>query len=405
MKIKNIVLVCSLLAGIFACKATEEGLVKDNFGFAATQLDYAIRCSDSVLAQKPTERNGRAKVIPRTIEKDGSLRVVSSHDWCSGFFPGTLWMMYEYTGDDKWRDAAARYTWSIEDAKFHRGTHDLGFMIFCPYGKAYQLTGDERYRDVALHAAKTLSTRFNPTVGCIRSWDWNRQKWQYPVIIDNLMNLELLFWATEISGDSTYHNMAVSHADKTLKHHFRPDYSSYHVINYDTITGGVISKETLQGYNDESVWSRGQAWALYGYTMCYRYTHKQEYLNCAKAVADLMLNYPGLPADLVPYWDMSDPTIPNTSRDASAACIMASGLYELSEVLPIDGARYKQKADQIVENLSGSYRAPVGTHQGFLLLHSTGNRPSNDEIDVPISYADYYYLEALLRKAALDGAK
>lgn len=398
---KQIVLGIFILAALCGCQAPKKDLVKDNFDFSGLQLSYALLCADSALAANPGKQWGHKRIIPRTVEKDGSLRLVSSHDWCCGFFPANLWFMYEYTGEDKWKQAADRYTWAIEDAKFNAGSHDLGFMVYAPFGKAYALTGDERYKEVALQAARTLITRFNPTVGCIRSWDFNKQRWQYPVIIDNMMNLELLFWATQETGDPIYHQIAVSHADKTLENHFRADYSSYHVVNYDTITGNVITRETLQGYSDESVWSRGQAWALYGFTMVYRFTQNSRYLTCATKVADMMLNYPGLPQDLIPYWDMSDPDIPNTSRDVSAACIIASGLYELSESLPIDGAKYRQKADEILQNLSAHYRAEVNTHKGFLLLHSTGNRPANDEVDVPISYADYYYLEALLRKKRL----
>jgi Glycosyl Hydrolase Family 88. len=397
---KKILVVMGIWAftGLYSCKSPEKDLVKDSFNFSAAQLSYALSCADSTIAANPGKLWGFPRLIPRTEEKDGSLRLVSSHDWCCGFFPANLWFMYEYTREDKWKQAADRFSWSIEDAKFNGGSHDLGFMVYCPFGKAYQLTGEERYKEVALQAAKTLSTRFNPVVGCTRSWDFNKQRWQFPVIIDNMMNLELLFWATQVTGDSIYHKMAVSHADRTLENHFRPDYSSYHVVNYDTITGGVISKETLQGYSHESVWSRGQAWALYGFTMCHRFTNDFKYLALAQNIADMMLNHPLLPADMIPYWDMSDPAIPDAPRDASAASIMASGLYELSQALPLGGSKYKEKADCILQNLFDGYRAEVGTHQGFLLLHSTGNHPSGDEIDVPISYADYYYLEALLRK-------
>ncbi|NDV57374.1 glycoside hydrolase family 88 protein [Bacteroides sp. 519] len=387
-----------VLAALCGCQSPGKDLVKDNFTFSGSQLSYALTCADSALAANPGNQWGFPRLIPRTEEKDGSLRLVSSHDWCCGFFPANLWLMYEYTGEEKWKQAADRFSWSIEDAKFNAGSHDLGFMIYCPFGNAYRITGDDRYKEVALQAAKTLSTRYNPAVGCIRSWDFNKQRWQYPVIIDNMMNLELLFWATQTTGDSIYHKMAVSHADRTLENHFRPDHSSYHVINYDTITGSVISKETLQGYSHESVWSRGQAWGLYGFAMSYRFTNDPKYLTLSRNIADLMLNHPLLPEDMIPYWDMSDPAIPNVPRDVSAACIMASGLYELSKALPIDGSKYKAAADRILQNLSDGYRAEVGTHKGFLLLHSTGNHPSGDEVDVPISYADYYYLEALLRK-------
>lgn len=402
MKIRNLIIGCLVLITLIACNEGQDTLVKKNFAFAGQQLTYAVSCLEDVLKDEQSNNKKQNKVIPRSLKKDGSLKLVSPYDWCSGFFPGSLWQMYEYTGNQEWKDLAAKYTWSIEQAKNHRGTHDLGFMIFSSFGKGYQLTGSDDYKEVVLRAANTLSSRFNKTTGCIRSWDFNRDRWQYPVIIDNMMNLELLFWAAQATGNTIYYDMAVSHADATMKNHFRPDYTSYHVINYDTITGNVISKETLQGYSDQSVWSRGQAWALYGFTMCYRYTQKMEYLKCARNIADMLISYPGLPADLIPYWDMSDPAIPDSPRDASAACITASALYELSEVLPINGSGYRKHADKILFALDKSYKARVDTHKGFLLLHSTGNFPAGDEVDVPISYADYYYLEALIRKDKLD---
>lgn len=369
------------------------------FAFASTQLDYAIGCTEKARR----ENQNKKKVSPRTVEKDGSLRLVSPHDWCSGFFPGSLWQLYAYTRNNHWQQEADKHTWLVEEAKMHKGTHDLGFMIYCPFGQGYKLTGKDSYREVIMQAAKTLSTRYNPKVKAIRSWDFNRQNWLYPVIIDNMLNLELLFRATQLSGDSVYHQIAVNHANTTLANHFRPDASSYHVIDYDTLTGFPRLKCTKQGIADESVWSRGQAWGLYGYTMSYRFTRNPVYLQQAEKIARYFFHLPNLPKDLIPYWDMQDPAIPDAPRDASAAAIFASGLYELSSHLSTESSKqYKTIADRILKSLNEHYQAGKGTAQGFLLLHSTGNYPANDEIDAPISYADYYYLEALLRKEKLE---
>ena len=373
--------------------------IADNaFAFAAYQLDYAMKCTEEA---KKSAANKRL-VSPRTVEKDGSLRIVAPRDWCSGFFPGSLWQMYAYNHDSYWRQEAVSYTWPIEEMKRYKGTHDLGFVIYNSFGQAYRLTGERSYRDVALQAAKTLISRYRDRVKAIRSWDHNRDNWDYPVIIDNMMNLELLFWAAKETGDSTYYKIAVNHANTTLKNHFRDDCSSYHVVSFDTITGRAMKKVTHQGIHDESVWSRGQAWGLYGYTMCYRFTKDPAYLEQAGKIARFFFNQPGLPSDLIPYWDMKDPAIPQSPRDASAAAVFASGLYELSVYAsaPMSDT-CKKWADTIVENLEAHYQAEPGTGKGFLLLHSTGNYPSHDEIDVPISYADYYYLEALLRRTGI----
>ena len=250
-------------------------------------------------------------------------------------------------------------------------------------------------KSVIIEAAKTLSTRFNPKVGAIRSWDHNSDKWDYPVIIDNMLNLELLFEATKLKGDSIYHQIAVKHANTTLKNHFRADNSSFHVVDYDPENGEIIQKTTAQGYADESAWARGQAWGLYGYTLCYRYTKNPIYLAQANKIADYILNHPNLPKDKVPYWDYNDPKIPDAPKDASAAAITASALFELATYA--NNKSYTKSANQILNSLSNSYQAPANQNAGFILVHSTGHKPANSEIDVPINYADYYYLEALLR--------
>lgn len=365
---------------------------------ADEQLRYALKCTAEA---RKTAKGDR--VSPRSIDKDGNLVLVGPKDWCSGFFAGTLWQMYQYSHEQYWRENAVSNTWPIESAKWHRGTHDLGFMIGDSFGKAYQLTGEQSYRDVMLQAARTLITRYSPKVGCIRSWDHNADKWKYPVIIDNMMNLEMLFEAYKLTGDKRFYDIAVSHANVTMKNHFRSDYSSYHVVDYDPETGAVRMKVTHQGYSDDSFWSRGQGWALYGYTMCYRYTHDPRYLEQAKGVAKFLFSLKNMPEDGIYYWDMKDPAIPNTPRDASAAALVASAFYELQGYVDADLAKqYRAYADKIVNSLIDHYQAPVGSNQGFLLLHSTGHKPANSEIDVPINYADYFYMEALRRKAQLD---
>jgi len=361
--------------------------VKQQFANAASQTQVLL---DELNKMSPTGN----LVSPRTIEK-GTLKLVPSNDWTSGFFAGVLWYLYDYTHDDKWLKQARIYTDRLEKEQYNKGTHDLGFMINCSYGNGYRLTQDEHYKAVLIQAAKSLSTRYNTKTGVIRSWDHNADKWKNPVIIDNMMNLELLFKATRLTGDSSFYKIAVSHADHTLKNHFRADYSSYHVVDYDPETGAVLKKMTHQGYSDESAWARGQAWGLYGFTMCYRETGDKKYLLQAQNIAKFIFNNPTLPKDLVPYWDYNDPGIPNVPRDVSAACVMASALYELAGYSK--GNNYRQKADMILSSLGKGYLSPAGENFGFILLHSTGHKPANSEIDVPLNYADYYYLEALLR--------
>ena len=364
---------------------------------ADEQLHYALKCTSE--ARKTAKGN---KVNPRSIDKDGNLVLVGPKDWCSGFFAGTLWQMYQYSHMQFWRENAVSNTWLIESAKWHKGTHDLGFMIGDSFGKAYQLTGEQSYRDVMLQAARTLCTRYSPKVGCIRSWDHNADRWTFPVIIDNMMNLEILFEAYKLTGDKSFYDIAVSHANVTIKNHFRDDYSSYHVVDYDPVTGTVRSRVTHQGYSDDSFWSRGQGWALYGYTMCYRYTHDLRYLEQAKNIAKFLFSLKNMPEDGIFFWDMKDPSIPDVPRDASAAALVASAFYELQAYVGAElGKQYIAYADKIVNSLIDHYQAPVGSNQGFLLLHSTGNKPANSEIDEPINYADYFYMEALRRKSML----
>jgi hypothetical protein len=337
---------------------------------------------------------------PRSLDEEGLLVTAPSKSWISGFFPGTLWYLYEHGGQTRFREYAAEWTQALSSQKNNTGTHDLGFMFIPSYGNAYRIEGDERYRGVLLDAAGSLSQRFNPNTGTIKSWDFfnGPDKWkQHPVIIDNMMNLELLFEATRLGGDSTFHRMAVSHADKTLTNHLRPDYSTYHVVDYDTLSGNVIKRMTSQGLADESTWARGQAWAVAGFTLCYRYTRDPRYREAAVRLYHRYRTDESMPEDGIPYWDFDDPAIPNTSRDASAAAIVASALLELREYVDPRAARsYSADAESILRRLSSeAYLTDTGERQGFILDHSTGHRPLNSEIDVPICYADYYYIKAM----------
>jgi rhamnogalacturonyl hydrolase YesR len=395
MRIKTVAfLFC--LAGSFSIKAQKVNVAKV-FSDAGRQTLFMLQNISDAKKGDPD------LVSPRTMEK-GELKMVASRDWTSGFFPGQLWMLFEYSGKDEWKQHAKTFTSNIEKEKTNAGTHDMGFKVYCSFGSGYRLTNDPAYRDIIIQSAKTLSIRFRPEVGCIRSWDHNRDKWGFPVIIDNMMNLELLFEATKLTGDSSFHHIAVSHANTTMKNHFRPDFSSYHVIDYDTLTGKVVQRNTHQGYAHESAWSRGQAWGLYGYVLCYRATKDPAYLKQAENIAKFIFSHRNLPGDLIPYYDFDAPGIPNEPRDASAAAITASALYEMSRYSK-NGKKYRTTANRILENLTRNYRSPIGENKGFILLHSTGSKPFNSEVDVPINYADYYYLEALLRSKKLREKK
>lgn len=333
-------------------------------------------------------------------------------DWRSGFFPGSMWYLYELTGDSTLVPLAEKYTEAIAEAQNLTSHHDIGFIINCSYGNGRRFIKQAEYDSVLVTAAKSLCTRYRPGAGVIQSWNvspgsWQASRgWTCPVIIDNMMNLELLFEATKISGDSTFYNVAVNHANTTLKEHFRPDGSCYHVIDYNPDTGEVLNRMTGQGYADESSWSRGQSWAIYGYTMCYRETGDKRYLDQAVKTFEFMRDHKNMPADKIPYWDMDAPDIPNEPRDASTAAIIASALYELSGYPVENPESYKAYADEIMASLaSDEYTAKPGENGHFILKHSTGSIPHNSEIDVPLNYADYYYLEALKRKRDIKNKK
>lgn len=345
--------------------------------------------------------------LPRTIDKgQKKWKLISYRDWTSGFWPGTLWYLYEYTRDDQFKAKAQGFTNTLAPIAAEKAhDHDIGFQIMCSYGNALRLTGDTSYKRVILAAADTLATLFNPLAGTILSWPNNIKKYGgHNTIIDNMMNLELLFWASKNGGSEKLRDIAIAHANTTMNNHFRPDGSSYHVVVYDTITGKPFSKVTHQGYADSSMWARGQAWGVYGFTLVYRETKKQEYLDFAQKIADIYLK--NLPEDLVPYWDFNAPDIPNAPRDASAAAIISSALIELSGYASDKqkGEQYLQKAKAILASLSSETYQSREVNDAFL-QHCTGHKPNGSEIDASINYADYYYIEALTRLKKINEGK
>jgi len=392
----KIFLVAILLCGCISQKkstAPKNGLlqiIERNFQDAS--LQYKM-----MMAKLPADR------FPKTYyaQKD-SLETSNSAWWCSGFYPGTLLYLYESTKDQSLLSEAERILKVLEKEKNNTTTHDLGFMMFCSFGNANRISSKPEYKDILLASARSLSTRFNPKVGCIKSWDSRPS--DFLVIIDNMMNLELLFWATRVSGDSSFYKIAVTHANTTMKNHFRPDHSSYHVINYDPETGAVKQKRTAQGAADESAWARGQAWGLYGFTVMYRETKDRKYLDQANLIAQFILHHPNLPANKIPYWDFNAPGIPNALRDASAAAIICSALMELS----VYGNEQQKKeylsaAETILRTLStDDYKAAPATNGGFILQHCVGHMPNKTEVDVPLTYVDYYCVEAMKRYKQLN---
>ena len=332
-------------------------------------------------------------------ESIGKRRLCGIYDWTSGFFPGSLWYIYEFTGDNAVKEAAVRYTELLNPLRKFTGTHDLGFMVNCSYGNALRLSPNDTIPAVLIETADNLCGRFNEEIGCIRSWDFGT--WNYPVIIDNMMNLDLLFSASKLTGNPYYKEVAIKHANTTMPNHFRDNYTCWHVVSYNN-DGTVERKETFQGKNHDSSWSRGQAWAVYGFTATYRETQDHAYLDFAVNIADMIMSKVTT-EDAIPYWDYDAPALENTPRDASAAAVTACGLLELSTMVK-NGKKYFNYAEKILKSLSSeAYLAAEGANQGFVLMHSTGSLAHGSEIDVPLSYADYYYLEGLQRYMNLKG--
>lgn len=363
-----------------------EKLIRKNMEFASAQY-------------KLLAKNTPADRMPRNYsEKNKQLETAATSWWTSGFFPGSLWYIYEFTGDTAIRAEAERRLSILEMEKYHTKDHDLGFMIYCSFGNAYRITQKEAYKETVLTAAETLIQRYRPSIRSLQSWD-SSDRFKCPVIVDNMMNLELLCWSADQLREPKYKVVAIAHTNTTMKQHYRPDHSAYHVVDYNLSTGTVREKLTAQGAAPESAWARGQSWGLYGFTMMYRFTEEPSYLQQARNIAQFLLRHPRLPADKIPYWDYDAKEIPDTYRDVSAAAIMASALLELGKYVEGDERNeYVNTARRILINLSGKkYRCKPGANGGFLLRHSVGALPYQSEVDVSITYADYYFLEALMR--------
>lgn len=386
------ILIILIAAIVFACDPAPKQRPM------AEVVDEALKFSTQQYLRMAEKLAPQDSVLPRSFV-NGELTTSDSRWWCSGFFPGSLWYLYEASKDEQVLDFAKQFTARVEREKYTTNNHDVGFILNCSFGNGLRLIGDTTYNEVLITGAKSLSTRYKPNMGIIRSWDFNQDKWQYPVIIDNMMNLELMLLATELSGDQSFKDIALAHANKTMEHHYRPDFSCYHVVSYDTISGLPHKKQTHQGTSDESAWARGQAWGLYGYTFMYRETRDERYLTFANNIAKYLIEHPRMPEDGIPYWDFDAPGIPNEPRDASAAALMASALIDLSQFVDKDlSAKYMAFAEKQIRTMaSPEYTANLGENGDFILKHSTGSKPHNSEVDVPLTYADYYYLEALVR--------
>ena len=391
---KTIFFITSLLC--LACQKQEsmEELTARVFERAAAQMELMDKNLDSAAVSNPG-----VAIYPRSINKEGALWTSNYKWWCSGFYPGSMWYVYEYTGDEKIKELALEYQAGLEPLRFRKDDHDIGFQLMCSYGNCLRLTEDQTCVPVLIDGANSLASRFDPEVGCTRSWSFG--KWSFPVIVDNMMNMELLLKAAELGGSDSLKNVALAHARTTMKNHFREDKSCFHLVDYNPETGEVVGKQTVQGLADDSAWARGQAWGLYGFTMVYRFCKEQDILDHAIAIAEYLL--PRLPEDGVPFWDYDSAEIPNDVRDASAAAIMASSLIELSQYVDAEKAeRYLATAEKMIRTLaSEEYLCAEGEDYGFLLKHSTGNKNTDSEVDVPLTYADYYFLEALIRWSRL----
>ena len=376
------------LLSLFSCRTAE----------SESWVDKALKNAEKqslLMAKKIESMDGR---LPRSTTDSDSLVTSASDWWCSGFFPGSLWLLYENNPDPEIRKYAELFTGRLHKEQYNETTHDLGFMMYCSYGNAYRIMKEDSCRSILVNASESLSKRFNVKVGCIQSWEpWGEL--HFPVIIDNMMNLEMLLWASKETGDNRFGEIAVSHADKTMLNHFRDDNSSYHVVDYLPETGEVAFKGTNQGYSDDSAWARGQAWGLYGYVMMFRETRNPRYLEMAHRIARFILDHPRLPEDKVPYWDFDSPNIPDDFRDSSAAAVIASALLELSSYSDTELAEeyFSVAEKQLCTLASDVYTAEPETNGCFILKHGVGNMPADSEIDAPLSYGDYYYIEALLR--------
>lgn len=402
--------IINLTSGLMVALGLLGSCASQNAGNVAVDTKKELGyCHDKVLATLSELRSDKDSIdytmMPRNVAPDAhnwECRPTCAQEWCSGFWPGVLWYDFESTNDSTVYAEADKFTRSVkkvvDDPVYD---HDLGFLVYCSYGNGYRLTHNDDYKQVILNAADSLATLFNPNVGTILSWPREVSRFGgHNTIMDNMINLEMLFWAAKNGGNPYLHDIAVKHAETTMKNHFRDDYTSYHVAVYDSVTGDFIRGCTHQGYADDSMWARGQAWAIYGFTVVYRETKDPKFLDFAQKVTDVYLER--LPEDKIPYWDFDDPAIPNAPKDASAACVVASALFELSDYVGGEkGESYKSQAMEMLASASGeNYKS--GDRNNSFLLHSTGHHPAGSEIDYSIIYADYYYIEALNRLSHID---
>lgn len=418
MRIRSIS-VTLILGAAISCNVSNEdyGWLKNGIDTSVAQLKIAAEKADGTdmlpccnyagqdleflgwqLGKEPSEFMDSLRACP-PADKIGKMNLCGIYDWRSGFFPGSLWYGFEITGDKELKEEAVKYTNMLNPIRSYNGTHDLGFMMNCSYGNALRLSPDDTVATVLVETADNLCSRFHSGIGAIRSWDFG--PWNYPVIIDNMMNLELLFNAERLTGDRKYRDIAIRHANTTLANHFRPDRTSWHVVSYNN-DGTVECRQTFQGRNDDSAWARGQAWGVYGYTECFRETGDSTYLAFAQEIADMIMSRVNTD-DLIPYWDYDAPESPKTPRDASAAAVTSCGLFELSTFVS-EGQRYFDYAEGILRSLSSpAYLSTPGENDGFILMHSTGSLPHGSEVDTALNYADYYYLEAIKRYMEIKG--
>ena len=397
MRILRGIVLGTLVLPLFAAKSgiSGESELRSRLHSVFQRIEAQYRAMEAKVDRQPSGRN-----VPLDV-RGGTNHFSTVKAWTSGFYPGALWLVYEYTRSGFWKDAAVRRTAPYECIRHFSADHDIGFMLYCSAGNGYRLgVNRDVYRPWLMDAAKALSTRFRPDIGLIQSWDARElagAKMQRPVIIDNMMNLELLMFAAE-HGDADAGRIARCHADTTDRRHFRADGSAYHIVDYRRDSADIFAYFAGQGASADGAWSRGQAWALYGFTMMFRLTRDERYLRRAVSCADWWFRQ-SMPEDMVPYWDFSVSDNPGEPRDSSAAAIAASALLELHKYVDeSQGCRYRSRAVATLLSLtSDSYFAKEGTNGNFLLMHSTGFKPNNGQVDVPIVYADYYFLEALVR--------
>ena len=400
----------TIVSGVNArsvCAKGEDAFVERLKGeFPAIIARSAEHYRELEKAVTPSMYNAEGKPrIPRGFDiKQKKMTFDPIYGWRTGHFPGSLWLLHEATGDSHFRDRAVVWTELLEPNRNLDWHHDVGFIIMCSFGNARRLLNTDRYDAIILDSAKALSRRFSDRLGVIRSWGKIEDQKDFLVIPDNMMNLELLTAAGRLSGEKRLADVARSHADVTMKNHFRADGGTYHVLNYSQKDGRVQEIRRGQGASCFTAWSRGQGWAIYGYTMMYRETGKKAYLDFAQKVTDFAINHPNMPEDGIPYWDFG---APGEERDSSAGAVMAAGLVELSRYVDAcKGRRYLSFAAKQLLSLASPAYFSVGDEVGhYLLKHGVGNKPKDSEVDVVLNYGDYYFLEALIRFRNLIGLK